>query len=363
MVITSQPSPQANPSLQADFEKEMVDGFVQSVRRAGLRTDQIEVVNFYVALKSKPLAILVGPAETGKVALVRCLAHSLMGNEPLHCQMMSGHPWWADKNENIALFTGIQTSFITEKLLCLIEEAWQPENAGRLFLACLARISPAEILDFFSAVAFQLRHGQLMRLGNVHLSEPIPWPPNLLLIGTMDVVRYDWWDPYLIAQTNVVMQSQARAEKSSPLLPEAPVLSWEREFMRSIVRTDQAVFRKLHNVLGWRRSRWLRQPFQPLLEIEALMETLGVQLPPAAIREALVYLANAWTRRGSSLFDPSPLKNLSIALDLAIAQTILPHVVERIGSSRVTFDGLQNALDVKFPRSAAFLEKLRWSPG
>lgn len=356
MFFTTRSPLQAKASIQTDFEKEMVDGFVQAVGRTGIPADRIETVNLYVALKSKPLALLVGPAGTGKLELVRCLAYSLMGGENLHYQKLGGHPWWAEKCENIAVFTVAQRRFIIEKLFCMIEEAWKPENAKKVFLACLARISPAEILDFYSSVAFQLRYGQLMRLGNVHLKEPVPWPPNLLLMGTMDTVHYDWWDDDLLAYTIVILWNPVGVEDAPHSFLEASFSKGESEFLRSIVRSEQAVHRKLHTILGWRQKGWLRQPIQPLLEIGAALGTFGIQLPPDLMREALVYLANAWTRQGNGLFDPAPLRNLAIALDQAIAQTILPRVVERIASSRVIFEGLRDALNGLFPRSACFLE-------
>jgi DNA polymerase III delta prime subunit len=350
-------TPQLNP---ADQERELVERFIRSVGRAGVSSDRTEIVNFYVALKSKPLAILAGPAGSGKMALVRCLAQTLLGDYCLQCQLMAGHPWWAEKCENIAAFAGVQTYFTTEKLFCLIEEAWQPENTGRLFLGCLARISPAEILEYFCAVAFQLRHGQLMRLGNAHLKEPVPWPTNLQLIGTMDTDRYDWWDDDLFPYTTVILWNQAGGEAAIYPTLEAAYSNGESEFLRSSLRGEPAVHRKLHTFLGWRNGR-LRQPIRPLLEIEAVLENIGIQLPHGAIQEALVYLANAWTRQGAGLFDPCPVDNLAIALDFAITQAILPRAAERIGSSQARYDGLRNALNGQFPHATGFLESLRGS--
>jgi hypothetical protein len=94
--------------------------------------------------------------------------------------------------------------------------------------------------------------------------------------------------------------------------------------------------------------------------MEAVLENFGIQLPPGAIQEALVYLANAWTSQGAGLFDPCPVENLAIALDFAIAQAILPRAAERIGSSRARFDGLRNALNGQYPHSTRFLGSLRW---
>ncbi len=276
MTIASNPVLQNHPHAQRDGERQTVACLIKAVAQAGVRADPIAIVNFYVALKSKPLAILTGPAQSGKIALVQSLAQVLTGGDPLRCQMMVGHAWWARASREVALFTEAQTRFNTDKILALIEEAWKPENVNRVFLACLTRISPAELMGFFSEVAFQLRHGQIMRLPTAHLSEPIPYPSNLFLVGTMDKTRLD--------------------ELADP--------------------------------------------------------------PPCVPGTAMIYLANAWSWRGAGLFAPSPTANLEIALDLSIAQSVLPHAQAVIQRSPALREELRSMLNRKFPRSMALVESL-----
>jgi hypothetical protein len=77
-----------------------------------------------------------------------------------------------------------------------------------------------------------------------------------------------------------------------------------------------------------------------------------------AINEALIYLANAWSNEGVGLFDRQPERNLTIALDLALAQTILPRAEEALRSSvamRRQLAGLRNS---HFPHCTAWLESM-----
>src|SRR3990172_7730118 len=288
----------------------------------------MSIVNFYVALKSKPLAILIGPAQSGKIALVQSLAQVLTGGDPLRCQMMVGHAWWAGASREVALFTEAQTRFNTDKILALIEEAWKPENANRVFLACLTRISPAELMGFFSEVAFQLRHGQIMRLPTAHLSEPIPYPPNLFLVGTMDTARLGESDEDLLSMTTIIHWAGSEVEAAWPSSHVEAIPNGESEFLHSLVRDERAARLKLQHVLGKRLPAvW------PLIRIETVLRRHGVDLPPSVPGEAMIYLANAWTRRGPGLFDLSPTTNLEIALDLSIAQSVLPHAQASIQRS------------------------------
>jgi hypothetical protein len=118
--------------------------------------------------------------------------------------MMVGHAWWAGRSGDVGFFTQAQTRFNSAKILALVEEALQPENAQRVYIACLTRISPAEVISFFSEIALQLQHGQLIRLPGVHLTQPIPNPPHLLLIGTMDTTQSDWADANLLSGEAVI---------------------------------------------------------------------------------------------------------------------------------------------------------------
>jgi hypothetical protein len=49
----------------------------------------------------------------------------------------------------VSFFVEAQTRFNVTKLLAVIEEAWQPENRNREFVACPTHISPAELVGFF----------------------------------------------------------------------------------------------------------------------------------------------------------------------------------------------------------------------
>jgi len=353
MTIASNPLLQNHPHAQLDGERQTVTRLIRAVAGAGVRADPIAIVNFYVALKSRPLAILAGPAQSGKIALVQSLAQVLTDGDLLRCQMMVGHAWWAGASREVALFTEAQTRFNTDKILALIEEAWKPENANRVFLACLTRISPAELMGFFSEVAFQLRHGQIMRLPTAHLSEPIPYPPNLFLVGTMDTPRLDESDEDLLSMTTIIQWAGSEVKVARPSSHMEATANGESEFLRCLVRDERVARLKLQHVLGKRLPGvW------PLIQIETILRRYVVDLPPSVPGEAMIYLANAWTRSGAGLFDPSSTTNLEIALDLSIAQSVLPHAQAAIQQSPALREELRAVLNGKFPRSAAILQSL-----
>jgi hypothetical protein len=345
------PSLQERASTPLDPELKIITHLIRVTAEVGIQTDPVSIVNFYVALKSKPLAILTGIAQSGKVALVRILAQALIGDDPWRCQMMSGHAWWAGQTGNVALFTDIQTRLNSDKVLNLIEEAGRPENARRVYIACLACISPAELTGFFSELACQLQHGQIMQLPSIHLTEPIAYPSNLLLIGTMDTVRLECRDVNLLNKTTIIQWPAVESELSAGRPTSVTPLDHDGEFLLSCIRDESSARLKLLRILGNASS------IRPMLQIADLLERYDAPLPDSVIGETVVYLANAWSKQGVGLFDRANSRNVAIAADLAIAQTILPHIGPILRSVAALHDPLKQALK-PFPYSLALLENL-----
>lgn len=333
-------------SMRIDHEALLIASLHKAFSENGVSMDQVEISNFYVALKSKPLAIIAGPAHSGKTALVRGLAQSLSEQDDLHIQMITGHPWWAEGSEDVASNTELHLRYSTEKMLSIIEEARQPYNAHQVFIACLIQISPAELLSFFSEVSYQLQNGQIMKLGDTHLTEPISFSSNMRIIGTMDTNSFDWWNDDLLLSTTVIQCSQA-SDFPEPIINQGVMLD-EYEFLQSCIRGQDAAYRKIYPVL-----RQQRQPLYSLLQVKATLRKYISSLD-LAIDDVMIYLANSWSRLGNGLFHPSPDRNLAIALDMAITQILLPRAIDAIRSKEMLRDRLICILADKYPRSTGF---------
>ncbi len=346
------PSLQERASPSLDPELRIITRLIQTTAGVGIQTDPISIVNLYVALKSKPIAILTGLAETGKIALVRALTQTLVGDDPFRCQMMSGHAWWAGQTGNVALFTDMQTRLNASKVMNLIEEAGRPENARRVYVACLTRISPAELIGFFSEVACQLRYGQIMQLPGVHLTEPIPYPSNLLLIGTMDTPRSDWNDADLLAKTTIIHRSAAEVRPIANCSETGMTADYESEFLSSRIGDEWSARLKLLRILGPQVDS-----IQTVFHVGELLKAHWAALADSVMGEVVVYLANAWSKAGAGLFDPAISRNAAIAADLAMAQAVLPRISQAVQALPAWCDQLIRALN-PFPRSAALLATL-----
>lgn len=190
-----------------------------------------------------------------------------------------------------------------------------------------------------------------MRLGDVHFSEPIPFPPNLFLIGTMDTRNFDWWDRDLLANTTVIQTTTTTV----PIYkhPQGSNISGEREFLNVRIRNRQAAYYKIHAILGQQQ-----QPLRPLMQIETLLRVQVGSILYWPMDETIGYLANSWSRLGNGLFSPCIPENLAIALDLAFSQILLPRVVDRIRRFDHLREQLHNILAGRFPHTKAFINSL-----
>src|SRR3990172_10483323 len=77
-------------------------------RGGGTAVSSRRLMELYVALKSKTVALLVGPAGSGKLAAARALGARLAAADGMCFQEMMGPPWWASRSAGVALFTEAQ---------------------------------------------------------------------------------------------------------------------------------------------------------------------------------------------------------------------------------------------------------------
>ena len=193
-----------------------------------------------------------------------------------------------------------------------------------------------------------------MQLPSIHLAEPIPYPPNLSLIGTMDTAHFDEWNADLLSMTTVIQWPAVEANPATSDYRTEAVLDGEAEFLHSRVRSKKLARRKLDQILGWRL-----QPLEPLRRARELLEKSVIRrLPQPIMDEMMIYLANSWSQAGVGLFDLQNKRNVMFALDLVIAQTLLPHLGEALSQSATLIERVGELFNGQFPRSEAFLTSL-----
>ncbi len=228
-----------------DDELAIIQGLTQAVIAAGVRVDALSIVCIYVALKSQSSVILVGPRNSGKTEVVRVLAELLAENPALQFHEMVGHARWASNSSNTSFFVDLQERFNTNKLLAMIEEASRPQNANRLFIACLKRISPAELVRFFSLPGFQFWPLYVLPQDGRRIVDPIPFPANFRLIGSMDSASFQWWDSSLLSHAAVMPWSGKLTGSISDVKGPRTGTGREEVFLRGCIRQERLAYARL----------------------------------------------------------------------------------------------------------------------
>jgi hypothetical protein len=336
-----------------DIELTLIEDTLTQISWAGLSITPVWVANFLVALKSKPLIILAGPPESEKDTLVEGFSRVLTGSNSYQYQKMLGHPWWASQTCDVAAYTQAQSQFNTIKLETIIEEAGLPENFDRFFIAELMRISPGELHEYFSEMAVQLKHGQLMRLPTSHFSEPIPFPSNLVIIGTMDTVKFNWLDRDLLSQATIIDCAPVKSASVQFFREIGSDPRREKTLILSCIRNPQRAFRKLFKVL-----RRLPSALLPFFQVKQVLQKIRSIYFGNSLVEGIVYLANSWSYTGQGLFDGDPRMNLQIAMDLAITQSLLLPCSEKIAQSESLQVKLHKVLGNYFPQARDYINQL-----
>jgi hypothetical protein len=338
-----------------DQEKLLLDRLVQEIIDAGIPLQPTTIVNLYVSLKSKPLAILVGPQNSGKDTFIKTFSRFLIrDNNLLRYQFMIGHPWWANQSKNITSLGHLHAQFNAEKLWQLFEDAWRQENEKNLYITGLCKISPAEVVGFFSELSRQLQRGKIIDLPEIYALVPFYYPHNLLTLGSLDATVFDWYDENLLPHTSIIHWPQISEHSTAlpNLTQDENGLSLGDEFLYSRIRNEGAAHLKIQNIFGDQSLALM-----PLLEVESILMKHGVDFSTRQVTvEAVIYLSNAWSNQDNGLFHPSLSRNLLIALDFVISQIILPRAWDSIKWSSKLFASLKAFLGNQFPLSTAFLD-------
>ena len=336
-----------------DGELTIINDTLTQIKQSGISITPILVANFLVAIKSKPLILLTGAMESAKEILVKCFSTILTLGNYFQYQTMMGHPWWASNTPKVVNYTRAQSRLNTLKIESIIEEASFPKNRDRYFIAEMINISPGELEGYFSETAFQLKHKELMRLPTSHFSEPIPFPPNLTIIGTIDTIKFNWLDRDLLSQATIINCGQLKPISGLGFGNLSSNHYNDKVLLQSSIRDPQQAFWKLSKILIGFPSGLL-----PFLQVKQVLQEIRSVRFGNSFFEGIVYLANSWSYTGEGLYDQDLRVNLHIALDLAISQSLLLPHLEKITKSINLQKKLHKILDSEFPLATTYLNQL-----
>jgi hypothetical protein len=307
------------------------------------------LLRLYIAAKSKPVAILCGPSGTGKLAAARALGTVLTAPNAECFQEMVGHAWWASRSRGVALFTEAQQRFNNDKLAALLEEAEGGREAGRVFVALLSRISPAEG-DLLVDLAAQLHRRCMLARPASKARRPPGMGGNILLLATVDT---PWpghcpWPTRLLKAASILPWTYPDPTGIASSAHLELLMAEAQSFTFASVRHPRDALQRLRSLRGWRDAH-----LRHLLATARAMSFDGAPAAERAAGEALVYLANAWTWEGRPLLASAFEDNLRLAQRLAIRLVILPRLEGRPRAAGEEWHRIAAVLDGRASASEA----------
>ncbi|MEQ6918734.1 McrB family protein [Halomonas aquatica] len=161
----------------------------------GFHYSLAEVANFYLCMRTKPLAMLAGISGTGKTQLVRQFAKAIGYGDSDHCVLIAVRPDWADSSDLIG-YANIQGKFETKPLLDVMARAI--EHPDELYFVILDEMNLARVEHYFSEflsfIETRMRDADdvivtepLISRADVNGGRPVYLPQNLMVVGTVNM--------------------------------------------------------------------------------------------------------------------------------------------------------------------------------
>lgn len=182
--------------------KELVQRVHNYIHSKGFNYSYEEIVNFYLALRTKPFVILAGISGTGKSKLPRKFAEALGFDEEEQLIQIPVRPDWTDSSDLLG-YTTLNNKFIPKALTLAIKKAIANPDKPYFFILDEMNLARVEhyFSDYLSVIETRKREGNSKAIStdkilrdevlngatNAQDFANLGLPQNLYLIGTVNM--------------------------------------------------------------------------------------------------------------------------------------------------------------------------------
>ena len=285
---------------------------------------------YYIALKTRPFAILSGVSGTGKTRMAELLAEALTGHNPQQFRLIPVRPDWNDSSALFGYHNILANRYVSTPFLEIARLAARPENRQKAFFVCLDEMNLAPVEHYLA----DYLSGLESRAHRVPLHEDVPdliLPSNLFLTGTVNVDETTHgFSRKVLDRANTLEFDEAPRMASAALGKGTARMD---DDLGGDPAQRQALFLSAR-VSGIGRAKELLSridphfPDQALAALQTVNDLLYARRLHFAYRvrdDVLVFLANSFdaeTHQGLLL--PETAENFTLAFDLQILQKVLP---------------------------------------
>lgn len=324
---------ETTPPAPSLTETTLLAGLEETASAQGLSFPPRFLRAYYVALKTKPFAVLSGVSGSGKTRLAELVADFFTGGAPAQSLLLAVRPDWTDSVPLLGYWDALSRSYQTPPFLRLLRAAARPEATRRAFFVCLDEMNLARpehyLAEYLSALETRARRIVLGHdAPDAHLSS------TLFLTGTVNSDETTHVFSRKVLDRAFVLDldappplsdfagGRAKGDIGEAHTPDTPQ-----------ARQDVLLGSRLAGV-GRARER-LSQIAPGLSErVVAVLSAMNDALAPRRLHfafrvrdESLLFCAHAFdAQSGQGLFLPDTADNLTLALDFVTCQKVLPRV-------------------------------------
>ena len=321
----------ASPALPTLTETRLLAGLEDYALGLGFTFPDYRLRSYYVALKTKPFAILSGVSGTGKTRLAELFAEAMTGLAPKQFRLIPVRPDWNDASALFGYQNVLANRYVSTPFLDSVRAAGLPENRRKAFFVCLDEMNLARVEHYLADYLSALES----RSHKIPLHEGVPdlvLPPNLFVTGTVNVDETTHG-----FSRKVLDRANTLDFDEPPALGLTPTLSKGRasldEDTAATAAQRQALFLAARvPTVGKARERLsVIDPAFPDRALSAL-QAVNDQLYAARLHfayrvrdDVLMFLANSFdAETHSGLLTSDAEGNFRLGLDLQVLQKVLP---------------------------------------
>lgn len=219
-------------------ENKLIERICRIILNNGFTFSNIQLINYYLSLKTKPFVILTGISGTGKTKITALFAKAVCEDFDKQYLLLPVRPDWNDDKYLLGYYNPLTHKYLSTKFLDFLMRAdLDLENP---YFICLDEMNLAHVEYYFSTFLSAMESETEIPLHaektivQTESGEEIPGkikiPPNLFFTGTvnMDETTYRF-SPKVLDRANTIefneinlldMETQQQNETSSPDEPD-----------------------------------------------------------------------------------------------------------------------------------------------
>lgn len=372
-ILKSESIEPSNYFTTFDSDQALIDHIHSYISSKGFYYSKENVINLFLALKTKPFVILSGISGTGKTQIVRYFAESLGATkENGRFTMIPVRPDWSDGSDLLG-YTNLKGKFQPGPLTRVLREASRPENRNKPFFVLLDEMNLARVeyyfSDFLSIMESRDWKGDRIVTDSIELDkgleERVTMPDNVYIIGTVNM------DETTHPFSQKVLDRANTIEFNEVKLDHFEFLEEEKQFPRPAL-VSNAVLRGEYIRLkdAYREAKDLIYRITgKLVEVNAILNEINASFGYRVRDEICFYMIHN---------EKAGLLTEDVAFDLQLCQKILPRLsgsdertyrvlkqLYRFCTNRIIeedrIDNLKEDLNhAPYPKSAAKLADMIW---